>query len=57
MPRRGYKAAARGIAITIQSATARAITYRVAIEREVTPETDMCPPEGCETKIAEAPGK
>ena len=57
MPRRGYKAAARGIAITIQSATAQAITYRVAIEREVTPETHMCPPEGCETKIAEAPGK
>ena len=57
MPRKGYKVAVRGIAITIQSATARAITYRVAIEREVTPETDMCPPEGCETKIAEAPGK
>ena len=55
MPRKGYKGAVRGI--TIQSATAQTITYRVAIELEVTPETDMYPPEGCETKIAEGPGK
>ena len=54
MPRRGYKAAARGIAITIQSATAEAITYRVAIEREALPEADTCPPEGCETEITGA---
>lgn len=47
----------RDIAITIQSATAQAITYRVAIEREVLPEADSCPPGGCETAIMGAPDK
>lgn len=54
-PLSSRKVNVRDIAITIQSATAEAITYRVAIEREALPEADTCAPEGCETEITGAP--